>query len=508
MATTGERRTGARALTLTLLALALLPGAAAAELPPGHSGRWITDADGRVLILHGLNMVSKLPPYLPSHDGFSRDDARFLARNGFNTVRLGVIYKGLEPEPGKYDRGYLRDLVRTERMLAREGIYTLVDFHQDMYNERYSGEGWPDWAALDDGLPAAPDAGFPANYFAMPALNRAFDHFWANDPGPGGVGLQDRYAAAFRVVAKAFRDRSKVLGYDLMNEPWPGTIWPTCAHPFGCPGFDRGELTSFHRRVTQAIRKPDSRHLVWYEPEVIFNFGAVSNPDSPDPRAGISFHNYCLPDALGLLPPGNQLGATTCPLLEERVMDNAEKQARQTGDALMLSEFGATDDLALIRRIVRSAEEHVLSWQEWHYCDCSDATTSGPGTQSLVVDPRKPPRGANVKRAKLEILGRPYPQAVAGTPERFRFDPGTNRFDLAYRVRQPDGRKVGRGLTTDISVPRLHYPRGTYRVTAEGARVVSAARSRVLRLRACKGAEQVSAAVEPGRGRARAGCGR
>ena len=54
---------------------------------------------------------------------------------------------------------------------------------------------------IDDGLPAQPDVGFPGNYFVMPALWRAFDHFWANDPGPDGVGLQDAYAAAWRHAA-------------------------------------------------------------------------------------------------------------------------------------------------------------------------------------------------------------------------------------------------------------------------------------------------------------------
>ena len=35
------------------------------------------------------------------------------------------------------------------------GIFNQLDFHQDLYNERFRG-GWPDWAVLDDGLPAAP----------------------------------------------------------------------------------------------------------------------------------------------------------------------------------------------------------------------------------------------------------------------------------------------------------------------------------------------------------------
>ena len=71
------------------------------------SGQWIVDGSGRVLVLHGLNMVYKRAPYAPDHVGFGRDDARFLARQGFTTVRLGLIWKAVEPQPGVYDDAYL-----------------------------------------------------------------------------------------------------------------------------------------------------------------------------------------------------------------------------------------------------------------------------------------------------------------------------------------------------------------------------------------------------------------
>jgi endoglycosylceramidase len=197
-----------RLITLLLTAvlgtglLAFPPQAATAAGTPADAprarphGRWLLDPQGRVLVLHGLNMVYKRAPYAPDAEGFGRDDARFLARNGFTTVRLGLVWKAVEPSPGEYDDAYLARIRRTAQLLAREGIWTLLDFHQDLFNERFQGEGAPDWAVQDEGLPAEPQAGFPANYFGMPALNRAFDHFWADDPGPGGVGLQDRYAAA------------------------------------------------------------------------------------------------------------------------------------------------------------------------------------------------------------------------------------------------------------------------------------------------------------------------
>ena len=137
-------------------------GVAARPGQLGHEGRWYTDEDGRVRVLHGLNVVAKRAPYLPSAIGIGDDDAAFMARQGFNTIRLGVIYTAVEPRPGVYDDRYLAGIARTVRIFRRHGIYSLLDFHQDQYNERFEGQGFPDWAVLDDGLEAEPKLRLPA----------------------------------------------------------------------------------------------------------------------------------------------------------------------------------------------------------------------------------------------------------------------------------------------------------------------------------------------------------
>ena len=164
------------------------------------------------------------------------------------------------------------------------------------------------------------------------------------------------------------------------------------------------------------------------------------------------------------MPPGNPLTGLACSAMEELVMDNADDHAEKTGDALMLSEFGATDDLRALGRIVEGADDHMVSWQEWHYCDCRDPTTSGPGVQSLVIDPERPPRGSNVKHAKLAVLARPYPQAVAGTPRRYGFDPDSRRFELRYSTARAGGgrlqaRAAHRGVPPAGAVPGREVPR-------------------------------------------------
>src|SRR5882724_3023696 len=112
--------------TIAVVAMLLLgEGAQAGPTAPlSHSGRWITDAMGRVVILHGVNMVNKKPPYSPAATGFGDDDAAFLQHNGFDAVRLGLIYEGVEPTPGGYDEGYLNDVAATEADLARHGVFS------------------------------------------------------------------------------------------------------------------------------------------------------------------------------------------------------------------------------------------------------------------------------------------------------------------------------------------------------------------------------------------------
>lgn len=455
----------------------------------GHRGRWLTDPDGRILVLHGTNMVNKLPPYAPDATGFGPDDARFLRRQGLNTVRVGLTLKAIEPRPGVYDDRYLARIEKTVRMLNRHGIVSLLDFHQDMYNERFEGGGWPDWAVQDDGLEAEPKRGFPINYVAMPALQRAFDNFWENSRGPLGVGLQDHYAMAWRHVAARFRDVPGVLGYDLMNEPFPGTDWQACIAAAGCPGFD-AILTAFTSRVAESIRKVDRRTLVFYEPNTFFN-GAKPTAlgDLGDPRAALSFHDYlkCRP--------------AECPE-PDPVIGNALAHVSRTGDALLMTEFGATNDLDVLGRVTGQADEAMVGWQQWHYCDCDDPTTSGvDGSQAIVDDPKLPPKGDNLNGSTLGALARPYPQAIAGTPVGWEFDTAKRRFSFGYEPAGP-ARRI-----TRVTVPFRAFPKG-YRAKATGAEIVSSPGATTLLLRSCKSAWSVYLTVEAGsRNRLAGGCG-
>jgi endoglycosylceramidase len=462
---------------------------AAALSPITNTGHRFTDDTGRVVVLHGVNMVAKQPPYAPDALGFDADDAAFLAANGLTVVRLGVIYAAVEPQPGKIDTGYLDRIAKTVSVLADHGIYTLLDFHQDLYNEAFQGEGFPDWAVLDDGLPATPKKGFPANYYGMKALNAAFDNFWHDRPGPGGVGLQERFAATAAAVASRFAHQPGVLGYDIINEPWPGSPWASCLGPQGCADRD-ALLGAFQQKVITAIRRSDASHLVFYEPYLLFNFGTPTQlPKLTGGGLGMSFHDYCQKE---LLHAGE-----TCAQQMQEPIDLALARSAATGDALLLSEFGSGTGLDSIATTVAQSDAAGLSWTEWAYCGCGDPTTRFPDTEALVHDPARPPAGANVDEPRLRLLATPHPLAIAGTPDAWHFDASTSTFRLSFSTQRVDGTgSFPAGSTTVVSVPAAVYPHG-YRVAVTGGRVTSAVNAARLVIVSSGDATAISLTVTP-----------
>jgi endoglycosylceramidase len=388
-------------------------------------------------------VVAKLPPDTPASLGFGNDDARFLATNGFTAVRLGVIYAGVEPRPGTYDQSYLNSIARTVAVLSSHGIYTLLDFHQDQYNEQFAGEGFPNWAVQNGGLPN-PQLGFPGNYFGDPALGHAFSAFFANARGPGGVGLEDRYAAAWQHVAKRFAHTPGILGYDLINEPAPGTEDSACASAAGCPDFERGPLTHLYRNVSSAIRRVDKTTPIFYEPVITAGAGLPTDlPRLNDPHAVYDWHLYVAPQA------------------QAAMFTRADTR---TGgqEPQFLTEFGSTVDTNTIVNAEDLADRHLVGWMEWTYF--SNGSTDSAGTPSLVNDPHRPPTGTNIDLAQLDALVRPYASAIAGIPTGLSYDPATRTLTLRYR------HSAAVTAPTVIMAPKLVYPDG-HHITIHGGRL-------------------------------------
>jgi endoglycosylceramidase len=164
-----------------------------------------------------------------------------------------------------------------------------------------------------------------------------------------------------------------------------------------------------------------------------------------DPHAGFAFHDYCLTEPQSGSPAG-------CGIPDDLVFRNAVGHVASTGEALMETEFGATDDTGYLTDMVKRADRFMVPWLEWAYCGCSDPTTSGPGDkQAIVRDPAKPPVGSNLVEPTLHALVEPYPQVVSGTPSSWGFDPATRTFSLRFSTSAALGGRFPAGSITQVA---------------------------------------------------------
>ena len=425
---------------LAALIAAVPASAPGAADPLAVKGGRLVDGQDRAVVLHGVNVVYKLAPYAPD---FTRADARRLRGWGMDAIRLGVSWRALEPTRGVLDAGYAARVRRLVRLAGAEGLWVLVDMHQDLWSERFGGEGAPDWATLDDGQPFVPTP-FPYAYL-QPAVGRSFTSFWSNRDG-----IRSEYVRAYAGLARLLAHEDAVIGYDAMNEPACELTAAPCGLP-PQPAAATSYLVPFYRELVPALRSADPGTPTFYEDWLTTDFGYPFAVRLPYRNLGLSYHVYC----------GQPIRTDPCPVQETQALRNGAGNAAVNSAAALVTEFGATDKLDVIRRVVAGADILGVGWLYWQYKTYGDPTTSaaseGPDAESIVT-----PAGA-VKAAKARELARPYPMRIAGRRAQWRYSTSDGRFTLRWTA--------VRGADTVVALPHLAYPRG-FDVHAVGARVV------------------------------------
>jgi len=429
-----------------------------------RAGAWFVDGRGRALVMHGFDIVHKTDPWLPEH--VDARDARFLGSEGFDVARIGLAWSAVEPRPGVYDDAYLTRFIRFERLLARYGIRSLVDVHQDLW----STQNMPPWAT--------PGTTYADNFQA----------FWDDAPANDGVGIQTHFLGMWQHVAARLRDEDGVLALDPFNEPQAG-LDSACAPFAPCPAFEAGALSDFYDRYVAALRRIDPTRLVLLEPLPDPNLLASSIRLPHDPQVGTTFHEYCtITQTATSSGPQDQ----ACDPIEQTALDTQVDQARQSfGVPTFVGEWSSNDADDDNAHMVDLMSQRFLSWTMWQYYTYAQDPANTPG-QGLLLDDAKHGSQANAKQAKLDAVAVPYARAIAGTPRATSFDRDTGRLVLGYATAAVPGARL-RSRTTELFLPRRVYPDG-YRVHVRHGSLAEAGR-RVLRVRSDAGVTAVRVVV-------------
>jgi endoglycosylceramidase len=505
------------------------PGVPTFMSSPG--GPYIYDSNGRVVLFHGVNVVYKHAPYIAYPDAgepwnIDDTDASHMQSLGFNLVRLGIEWQALEPgsggpnqpgvctpgipgDPHEFNRAialrYLRHVAATVNLLARHGIYTLFDMHQDVYNASFRGEGAPDWAVCTNNVPIVPLGGRWSNNYANPTLETAVGHFWNNDV----VGnLQGQFDLVWQTVANYFKNNSWVVGYDPYNEPFETATIEADGSTF------TGNLQCFYtgrahesflangtsllncpsdvpnQGVIPSIQAVDHRHLIFLEPDIYWVTGGnIPSQLGPLPfkRIVFNFHDYC-----GDRSPvtGDPINLLRCLQAEETMAAEQDvtrlsmsSRYQSNGPAIFMSEFGATTSVSMVGFDTEWAGINGVGWAYWAWKYYDDPT--GSSAEALVL-----PDGTY--SPIVQVLSRTYPQETAGIPQSFLFNPFTGAFSMIYTP------TVGAQGSTVIDIAASqHYPSG-WCAAVRGGQITSSPGATHLTLRTVGRPLQVAVSVTAG----------
>ncbi|SEM41820.1 glycoside hydrolase family 5 protein [Nonomuraea pusilla] len=428
------------AAAITVSAVAVVPGqrplhdvppavaaGAGRLLPLGVSQderRVIVDSGGRQVILRGVN-VSQLVDFYRGRPGhpptrpLTEQDFAHIARLGFNVVRLGISWSRLEPQPGRYDAGYVAAIRRAVDDAAAHGVYTVIDMHQDAWSaeptppgtrchagtEPMAGfDGAPAWATRADGGPRCQFTGRDISAFG----NRAFTSFYHDRDG-----VQGHLVRAWAHLAGQFAGDTSVAGFDLLNEPGFGETAPITSSLL---------LGRYYDRAIQAIRAAERAaggrpHLVFFEPSILWSgtgFDALPPAGFTQDRALVfAPHLYAesitMDASLGLPPI----------VSVERGFALAQRAADAYGVPLWSGEWGFFSEPREpdVRRFTGLADRYRVGDAYWVWRQACGDPHSGDEmvVRSLVGhDCRTGADLPEVSSGVIRELNRAYPRAAPG----------------------------------------------------------------------------------------------
>lgn len=423
------------------------------------------DANGRQIILNGINYISKSAAenYMPQDN---EELFKQFSAWGFNCIRFGIIWAGLEPEPGKYNEAYLQEIDKRIEWAEKNGIYVYLDMHQDLYGSKFS-DGAPEWATLDEGKQHLTGAVWSDSYLISPAVQTAFDNFWKNTPAADGIGIQDHYANLWKHIAARYANNPAIIGYDIMNEPFMGSgandILPVMLGAYARilaeetgkiltveevgaiwaneetrmealkfmeskeryskivdsvyelnAAFEKNELQAMYQKVASAIREVDKNHILFLNHSYFSNTGVASAIEpvkladgTTDPLVAYAAHGYDLVvDTKEIANPGFER--------VEFIFDRIKQTGERMNVPVMVGEWGAFNGktsklVPVAKHLLGIFEKYKFSNTYWAYY------------QGIMDEPY----------FNLSII-RPFPEYISGNLVQYAFDAETREFVCSW----------------------------------------------------------------------------
>uniref|UniRef100_A0A6C0JCS3 Glycoside hydrolase family 5 domain-containing protein n=1 Tax=viral metagenome TaxID=1070528 RepID=A0A6C0JCS3_9ZZZZ len=408
-------------------------------------------------IFHGVNVVYKGYPWHPNIDrfnpetSFSIEDIEFLKQSGFNAIRLGVMWPGLEPYINQINTTYLDVLEKIVNMCKENDIYVILDFHQDVLSNKFCGEGIPDWAVFTDNIthpfPYPIDKPYTLNK-GIPLKNDCNKHNWityqftqqANkayqDLYDNYNNIKDKFIDFWRIIANRFKNHKNCIGYELINEPWAGDVfkYPELLVP---KIADKKNLEPFYNDIVQGIVNIDSSHSILFESVTwdIYGVGFEYSPGNRNNKSILSYHAY--------FPPN--IFIETSFKVRKKDMERLDVGGFLTEFSYGSGNTGDVKDLEKAKEMVEMADKYLQSWTIWEYKSFFPIT--GPNKGFFNKD------GSLTNT--YYTLSRPYAMYVEGNIVKMGFNNKTKSFNLVFKPNYT----INRNSKIYIN-NRLHFPNG------------------------------------------------
>jgi aryl-phospho-beta-D-glucosidase BglC (GH1 family) len=180
-------------------------------------------------------------------------DIQRIADLGYNSIRPALnarlfLTESDSPEPVKEGYELLDNLVK---WCKARGIYVIIDLH--------GAPGGQTGQNIDDSADDQPQLFMQTKY-------------------------QDRLVGLWTTIAQRYKNEPAVAGYDLLNEPLPERT--------GAAPKYKDRLEPLYKRITQAIRAVDQKHMIILEGADWSNDWSVFTA-SFDKNLVYQFHYYC-----------------------------------------------------------------------------------------------------------------------------------------------------------------------------------------------------------------------